>query len=99
MYGFEPSVLIPLTLRTPCRAESVLDASRIRQAWRSDCSSAQAPQCDEWPRTHCVESECRNRSIDHVSVSLFVDDVAVEEFVEPVKRLWSLLSWRDADCE
>ena len=36
--------------------------------------------------------------IVHVSVSLFVDDVAVVEFVEPVKRLWSMLSWRDADC-
>ena len=64
-----------------------------------DCSAAQAPQCDEWPRTHCVESKCRNRSIDHVSVSLVVDDVAVEEFVGPVESLWSLLSWLDADCE
>ena len=56
-------------------------------------------QCDEKPRTHCVESKCRNRSIDHVSVSLVVDDdEAVEEFVGQVESLSSLLSWLDADC-
>ena len=46
-----------------------------------------------------MESKCRNRSIDHVSVYLVVDDVAVEEFVGPVESLRSLLSWLDADCE
>ena len=41
----------------------------------------------------------RNRSIDHVSVSPFDDHPAVEEIVEPVENLWSLLSWLDADRE
>ena len=44
----------------------------------------------------CGRGECRNRSIDHVSP--FDNDPAVEECVEPVKNLWSLLSWLDADC-
>lgn len=78
---------------------SVRDASRIRKAWRSDCSAAQAPPCAEQPRTHCVESECRNRSIGHVSVSPFDDDAAVEDCVEPVESLWSLFSRLDVDCD
>ena len=78
---------------------SVLDASRIRKACRSDCPRCAGTTVRRAAATHCVESEGRNRSIGHVSVSLFDNDPAVEEFVEPVGSLWNLLSWLDVDSD